>query len=287
MDDDEHEATARAANADTRISARNKKTILDAAIGVFTEKGYDGASIAEIAELLEAAQGEHLLLFRLEGGDLPDAHRRSHRRMGQGARPSDGRARAGRGDRRLYPRQARFLPPARRPVADVRQRGGAWRPLPQPRRSRPHAGDHARRRSKVFEAWAAAGKMDRVDPIHLFIMLWASTQYYADFDVLARNALGAEPDHRRRLRARRRDDLRGRFERLWGDGYEASGERLGPPARPPRGPRLVLADRDRLLRASGDGPVGGAHQSSAGTGSSRTLALPSSSLRANSRATVK
>ena len=31
--------------------------------------------------------------------------------------------------------------------------------------------------------------MDPVDPIHLFLMLWASTQFYADFDVLAGNAL--------------------------------------------------------------------------------------------------
>ena len=44
-------------------------------------------------------------------------------------------------------------------------------------------------KAKVFEAWAAAGKMDPVDPIHLFILLWATTQYYADFDVLAKSHL--------------------------------------------------------------------------------------------------
>ena len=36
--------------ADRRIRARNKKAILDAAIGIFREKGFDGTSIAEIAE---------------------------------------------------------------------------------------------------------------------------------------------------------------------------------------------------------------------------------------------
>ena len=35
----------------------------------------------------------------------------------------------------------------------------------------------------------AAGKMDPVDPIHLFILLWGATQYYADFDVLAKSHL--------------------------------------------------------------------------------------------------
>jgi hypothetical protein len=41
----------------------------------------------------------------------------------------------------------------------------------------------------VFAAWAEAGKMDRVDPSHLFIMLWATTRYYADFEVLAQTHL--------------------------------------------------------------------------------------------------
>jgi TetR/AcrR family transcriptional regulator len=31
--------------------------------------------------------------------------------------------------------------------------------------------------------------MDPVDPIHLFILLWGTTQYYADFDVLAKSHL--------------------------------------------------------------------------------------------------
>ena len=41
----------------------------------------------------------------------------------------------------------------------------------------------------MFESWAAAGKMDPIHPMHLFILLWASTQFYADFDVMAKNAL--------------------------------------------------------------------------------------------------
>ena len=44
-------------------------------------------------------------------------------------------------------------------------------------------------KAEVFKAWAAAGKMDPVDPIHLFILLWGSTQYYADFGVLAQSHL--------------------------------------------------------------------------------------------------
>ena len=44
-------------------------------------------------------------------------------------------------------------------------------------------------RAKVSVGWASAGKMDPVDPIHLFILLWGTTQYYADFDVLAKSHL--------------------------------------------------------------------------------------------------
>lgn len=38
-----------------------------------------------------------------------------------------------------------------------------------------------RNRAAVFEAWIAAGKMDRVDPMHLIFLIWSSTQHYADF----------------------------------------------------------------------------------------------------------
>ena len=39
-----------------------------------------------------------------------------------------------------------------------------------------------RGRAEVFEAWIAAGKIDPVDPVHLIILLWSSTQHYADFN---------------------------------------------------------------------------------------------------------
>ena len=42
----------------------------------------------------------------------------------------------------------------------------------------------------VIERWIADGKMLPVDPRHLFIMLWAATQFYADFEPLAADALG-------------------------------------------------------------------------------------------------
>ncbi len=45
-------------------------------------------------------------------------------------------------------------------------------------------------KSKVLMAWERMGKMDPVDPFHLFFLIWAATQTYADFDVQIRAVLG-------------------------------------------------------------------------------------------------
>ena len=39
-----------------------------------------------------------------------------------------------------------------------------------------------KQRMSVFESWVAQGKMDNIDPAHVIFMIWASTQYYADFE---------------------------------------------------------------------------------------------------------
>lgn len=40
-------------------------------------------------------------------------------------------------------------------------------------------------KSRVVNRWIADGKVDAIDPVHLFITLWAATQTYADFSVQA------------------------------------------------------------------------------------------------------
>jgi TetR/AcrR family transcriptional regulator len=49
----------------------------------------------------------------------------------------------------------------------------------------------------VIEGWVAAGRMAPVDPKHLFFIIWAATQTYADFDVQVAVLLD-----RRRLKSR-------------------------------------------------------------------------------------
>ena len=50
-------------------------------------------------------------------------------------------------------------------------------------------------KAKVIEGWIAAGRLARIDPHHLFFVIWGATQTYADFDcqvaaVLGRKRLG-------------------------------------------------------------------------------------------------
>jgi TetR/AcrR family transcriptional regulator len=47
-------------------------------------------------------------------------------------------------------------------------------------------------KDKVVEEWAARGLIAPVDGRHFFIILWAITQHYADFEVQVRKALGKE-----------------------------------------------------------------------------------------------
>jgi TetR/AcrR family transcriptional regulator len=48
------------------------------------------------------------------------------------------------------------------------------------------------RHCAVIDGWARQGKIAPVDPRHLFFMLWATTQHYADFDIQVGILLGKE-----------------------------------------------------------------------------------------------
>ncbi|MCB1502395.1 MAG: TetR family transcriptional regulator C-terminal domain-containing protein [Bauldia sp.] len=179
---------ARGVSADTRIAARNKKTILEAAIGVFTAKGYDGASIAEIAKRsgLPKANvyyyfGSKETIYRTIIGDLIGEWDRALDHLDPAREPAEaiaGYIRAKLDFSRRHAAQSRMF-------ANEAVHGGRF----VTRKDRNHMLAVTLEKAKVFEAWAAAGKMDPVDPIHLFILLWGATQYYADFDVLAKSHL--------------------------------------------------------------------------------------------------
>lgn len=49
-------------------------------------------------------------------------------------------------------------------------------------------------KAAVIDGWIAAGHMAPVDSVHLFFTIWAATQTYADFDVQIHAVLGTEPN---------------------------------------------------------------------------------------------
>ena len=52
--------------------------------------------------------------------------------------------------------------------------------------------DSVRDKAAVIDGWVAAGRMATVDATQLFFTIWAATQTYADFDVQVRAVLGRE-----------------------------------------------------------------------------------------------
>lgn len=47
-------------------------------------------------------------------------------------------------------------------------------------------------RLTIFRSWIEAGKMDPIDPAHLLFMIWGSTQHYADFEPQVMQSLGTD-----------------------------------------------------------------------------------------------
>jgi TetR/AcrR family transcriptional regulator len=174
---------------DKRIRARNKARILDAAVDVFVAKGFDGTSIAEIASLAGLPKANVYYYFKTKKAiyttliaelihewDEALAQIRADR---DPAEAIAGYIRAKLDFSRKYPLQSKL-------VANEAVHGGRF----LTRQDHAHMKAITVEKAKVFDAWAKAGKMDPVEPMHLFILLWATTQFYADSDILAANALG-------------------------------------------------------------------------------------------------
>ena len=45
-------------------------------------------------------------------------------------------------------------------------------------------------KAAIIDGWVAQGRIDAIDPKHLFFMIWATTQTYADFTVQVAAVLG-------------------------------------------------------------------------------------------------
>ncbi len=175
--------------SEERIRTRNEKKILKTAVELFSRKGFDGTRIAEIAELSGLPKANVYYYFAtkeaiyttlierlLAGWDKALEHIRADRE------PRDALAdyvRAKLDYSRRHVDESRFF-------ASEMLRGGQF----ISRRQKRHMREITRERAAVIEGWIADGRMVAVDPNHFLIMLWATTQFYADFAEVTAVTLG-------------------------------------------------------------------------------------------------
>jgi AcrR family transcriptional regulator len=174
--------------AEDRIGERNKKAILKAATLLFSRKGLEGTRIAEIAQKAGLPKPNVYYYFRSKQAiyraiveQLIAGWDRTLQHIAPDRDPFEALE--------AYVRAK--LKHARQNAAESRMfaheiLGGASFLTPK---DREHMRAATAVRVAVIDGWIAQGKIKPIDPRHFFVILWASTQFYSDFTVLARDAL--------------------------------------------------------------------------------------------------
>ena len=175
----------------TRIQAINRGTILEAALEVFSQHGFRGSTIDQIATRAGMSKPNLLYYFKRKQ-DIYAAVLEATL------------------DEWLTPLED--LDPNGDPIEELRRYITRKIELStiKPEASRLFAGEmlsgapairdflKTRLRALVHEkagvirAWVSQGRLAPVDPFHLLFAIWATTQTYADFDVQIRAILGSE-----------------------------------------------------------------------------------------------
>ena len=157
----------------SRIQIRNRKRIMDAALIVFSENGYRGATLDQIAR--ESGLSKPNILYYFEGKQNIHLALLSQL-MAAWLAPLDA------------------MNPDGEPLdelLDYMQRKLAMsREFPRELQGAPRITPHLQARLKplfeektrVIQTWIDQGKLAKVDPRHLIFSIWATTQHYADFE---------------------------------------------------------------------------------------------------------
>lgn len=175
----------------SRIQERNRSLILDAALGEFSRKGYSGATVEKIAS--DAGMSKSNLLYYFASKEAIYNATLAHilevwlaplKTLKPEGEPAQELA--------AYIRQkiemsARFPEASRLFANEVIQGAPQILPILETDLKR-LVGE----KCQVIENWIAAGKMRRVDPVHLIFTIWATTQHYADFSVQIRALTGRD-----------------------------------------------------------------------------------------------
>lgn len=178
----------------SRIQQRNRRRILDAALEVFSQHGYRGATLDQISA--EAGLSKPNILYYFGGKEdihvtllnqLMDNWLAPMREIDPEGDPLD--------ELLQYVRRkvemSRELPRESRLFANEILQGAPRMGPDLETVLKPLVDDTAR----VISGWANEGRIAPVDPYHLIFSIWATTQHYADFDAQVRVLMGDAPVH--------------------------------------------------------------------------------------------
>ena len=177
----------------TRIQERNSKAILEAGLDVFSQNGFRGATLDQIADVSGLSKPNllyyfpskdavyHALLDRLLETWLDPLRHMNPR--GDPVTEVLSYVRRKLEISRDFPRESRLfaneiLQGAPRMLATIQ---GPLKTLVD-------------EKAAVLVRWMAEGRIAPVPPVHLIFSIWALTQHYADFEVQVRAVLGTGHD---------------------------------------------------------------------------------------------
>ncbi len=178
-----------AQKTDTRIQKKNQSAILAAGLVVFSQFGFRGSTLDQVAD--EAGLSKPNLLYYFRSKDaiytallakLLENWLEPLRKIDPEGDPVEellGYAKRKLAMSQNFPRESRLF------ANEIIQ--GA-----------PRIGDVLSGELRelvdeiavIINGWIAAGRINTVDPHHLIFSIWAQTQHYADFDVQVRAILG-------------------------------------------------------------------------------------------------
>jgi TetR/AcrR family transcriptional regulator len=175
----------------TRIQTEKRETILEAALDMFSQHGFRGATIDQIADAAGMSKPNLLYYFRSK----EEMHVTLMQRLldtwlaplheldddGDPITELRGYIRRKLEMARDFPRESRLF------ANEILQ--GAPRITPMIEGELKSLVDE---KAKVMKGWMKSGRIMTTDPYHLIFAIWATTQHYADFDVQVRAVLGPD-----------------------------------------------------------------------------------------------
>ena len=176
----------------TRIQKENETRILTAALDVFSENGFRGATLDRIASTADMSKPNLLYYFKSKEEihvalltDLLDVWLAPLHEISPHGEPADeigSYIRRKLESSRQFPRESRLF--ANEMLAGAPHIGGFLQS---------ELKQLVDEKAAIFQGWIDQQRLAPCDPRHLLFAIWSTTQHYADFSVQVRHVLGLQP----------------------------------------------------------------------------------------------